>query len=175
MSVIEIRPRFEQFIPLPSAELRERLAAALQHPEAEIRGVVYEHYALLTIPHEKRHFWSPQMNLSIEPTPDGTTVRGLIGPHPTVWLMFTFIYALLAFISLIVLITGFSRVNLGLAAPELWVLPFTGGLALALYFAAKTGERLGRQEMEALYHFLGKALWGEGGVASDELRVGSYE
>ncbi|MCB0572673.1 MAG: hypothetical protein KDC66_23055 [Phaeodactylibacter sp.] len=158
MSVIEIRPRFQQQLAMSPSEVIERLRAALQQPGIDIIGAFMEHHVVLRFPPEKQHYWSPQLALELEEMEGGALLRGLFGPRPSVWLMFMFMYSILGLLSLFVAIMGFSQVSLGLSAPILWTLPIAAVLALFLYFSAKTGERLGRDEMLQLQNFLGEAL-----------------
>ena len=150
MTAIEIRPRFQQEIPLSKDEALARLRAALKRPGSPIIGYVADHHVTLKIPYDKQHFWSPQLALEVETheSGQGALIRGLFGPRPSVWLMFVFMYSIIGVICLFVAITGFSQVSLGIPAPVLWVLPVGAGLAIFLYLSANTGERLGKDEMQ---------------------------
>lgn len=160
MTAIEIRPRFQQEIPLSKDEALARLRAALKRPGTPIIGYVADHHVTLKIPYDKQHFWSPQLALEVETheSGQGALIRGLFGPRPSVWLMFVFMYSIIGVICLFVAITGFSQVSLGIPAPVLWVLPVGAGLAIFLYLSAKTGERLGKDEMQQLKRFLDEVV-----------------
>ncbi|MCB9297307.1 MAG: hypothetical protein H6559_29900 [Lewinellaceae bacterium] len=160
MTAIEIRPRFQQEIPLSKDEALARLRAALKRPGSPIIGYVADHHVTLKIPYDKQHFWSPQLALEVETheSGQGALIRGLFGPRPSVWLMFVFMYSIIGVICLFVAITGFSQVSLGIPAPVLWVLPVGAGLAIFLYLSAKTGERLGKDEMQQLKRFLDEVV-----------------
>ncbi|MCB9290938.1 MAG: hypothetical protein H6560_26780 [Lewinellaceae bacterium] len=160
MTAIEIRPRFQEQVPLSKEEALERLRAALKQPGSPIIGYVADHHVTLKIPYDKQHFWSPQLALEVETheSGEGALVRGLFGPRPSVWLMFVFMYSIIGVICLFVAITGFSQLSLGIPAPALWVLPIGGALAIVLYLSAKTGERLGEEEMHQLKLFLNQVL-----------------
>lgn len=160
MTAIEIRPRFYQEVPFGKEETLARLRAALNQPGSPIIGYVADHHVTLKIPYSRQHFWSPQLALEVEEheSGEGALIRGLFGPRPSVWLMFVFMYSIIGVICLFVAITGFSQLSLGIPAPALWVLPVGAGLAVFLYISAKTGERLGRDEMQQLKRFLDEAL-----------------
>lgn len=160
MTAIEIRPRFQQEIPLSKDEALARLRAALKQPGSPIIGYVADHHVTLKIPYDKQHFWSPQLALEVEAheSGQGALIRGLFGPRPSVWLMFVFMYSIIGVICLFVAITGFSQVSLGIPAPVLWVLPAGAGLAIFLYLSAKTGERLGKDEMQQLKRFMDEVV-----------------
>ncbi|MCB9274434.1 MAG: hypothetical protein H6564_10365 [Lewinellaceae bacterium] len=144
MSVIEIRPRFQQQLALSPSEAIERLRAALQQPGIDIIGAFMEHHVVLRFPPEKQHYWSPQLALELEEMEGGALLRRLFCSvrRPSVWLMFMFMYSILGMLSLFVAIMGFSQVSLGLSAPILWTLPIAAVLVLFLYFSAKPASGL---------------------------------
>lgn len=155
MEKIEVRPRFHHNTALPPEKVIALLKAALASEEAPVKGLVVDQHIYLKIPQEQQHFWSPQLNLEIENEENGTgsRINGLFGPRESVWLMFIFFYALLGFAIMIVSIMGFSQWNLGLSARILWALPILLLLLVFAYFTAKAGQKLGRDEMDTLYHF----------------------
>jgi hypothetical protein len=101
--------------------------------------------AHLKIPENERHYWSPQLTLQVEKRGDGSYIRGLYGPNPTVWTMFVFFYTLFAVIGLIGTIFGLSQLQLGYPAWALWALPISLVAIAALYLAARRGQRIGSQ------------------------------
>ena len=154
----EIRPRFKKTISLSEEEIVERFQKALKQPNAPVTGTVVDHHIFLKIPAHQQHYWSPQLDLEIEETEEGSLIRGLFGPKPSVWFMFVFFYILLGFISMVVAIMGFSQLNLGLSAKILWLLPISLVLFLFIFFTAKTGQKLGKDEMFLLYDFYENTL-----------------
>ena len=158
MSSLEIRPRFRRLVPWKPPQVIDRFRRRLGNGEAPVRGLIVDHHVTLKIPYESQHFWSPQLDLEVEEHPEGTLVRGLYGPHPSVWLMFVFFYAALGFIATIVAIIGFSQWNLGLSAGILWLLPVMGFILLMVWLSARAGQKLGREQMEELQAFLDQTL-----------------
>jgi hypothetical protein len=159
MSMVEIRPRFKQVVTMAPEEVLARLEFAKEKPETSVRVVMVDHHVTLKIPAEEQHYWSPQLSVTIDAEGENSSlIRGLFGPRPSVWLMFTFFYSVIGAICLFVAITGFAQLSLGIPAPVLWTLPVGAVLALVLYFSAKAGERLGREEMYVLKNFLDEAL-----------------
>lgn len=157
MSAIEIRPRFQQSVPIPQPEVLQRFEQALEQASG-LEGSIIDHHVVLRIPVDQQHYWSPQLSLTLEEEETGTLIRGLFGPRSSVWLMFVFMYSSIGVISLFIAITGFSQLSLGMPAPALWALPVAALLALGLYLVAKTGERLGREEMHLLKNFMDATL-----------------
>jgi hypothetical protein len=158
MTAIEIRPRFREIYHLSPTDTVSKIRDAIEQEDSSVKGLVVDQHITLLIPFDERHYWSPQLSIDIEEHEEGSLLRGLYGPKPSVWLMFMFLYSLLGVIALFVAITGFSQYSLGMPAPVLWVLPVAAVIALFLYISAKTGERLGRDQMHQLHYFLDEVL-----------------
>ncbi|MDX1667039.1 MAG: hypothetical protein R3350_07415 [Saprospiraceae bacterium] len=160
MSTVSLRPRFSLEIDLPPGELIGRFRRALDSPDNRISGLIVDHHIRLALPPQERHFWSPQLNLEVESLKDaeGSLIRGHYGPSPEVWLMFVFFYSLLGFGILIVSIMGFSQLNLGLSARILWALPALLLVLLLVFWSARIGQRLGREQMDELHVFMKSAI-----------------
>lgn len=158
MTAIEIRPRFRKVVAIPSEEALQRIRQALDAPQSKIRGYIVDHHVVLKIPPEEQHYWSPQLSLELEAEEDSTLIRGLYGPKPSVWLMFIFFYAILGFVSLVVMVMGFSQLNLNLSARILWLLPIALLLMVMVYLSAKAGQKKGHSQMEELHRFFEGAI-----------------
>ncbi len=154
MSTLEIRPRFEVKSPLSQQEVLSRFDEALKRPEAYFRGYIVDWHVVLKIPSEDDHFWSPQLSMDVVEKEDGAMLYALIGPKPSVWLLFVFFYFFLGFILTIIAIIGFSRWNLGLSSGILWLLPILGTVWVLVYISANFGKKLGRDQMEKLVLFV---------------------
>lgn len=162
MTAIEIRPRFRKKTRLNVGETLQCFRLALDNPQAKIKGYIVDHHVILKIPVEDQHYWSPQLSLEVEEASDGALIRGLYGPKPSVWLMFIFFYAALGFVSLVVMVMGFSQLNLNLSGRILWLLPIAAILFIMVYLSAKAGQKKGHDQMETLHHFFEEALNGKG-------------
>lgn len=158
MSQVEIRPRFQRESLLSKDEVLHRLKTALDRRDQPVRGLIVDHHVTLKIPVEEQHFWSPQLSLEVEEAENGSLIRGLYGPRPSVWLMFVFFYAFLGFVSVIIAIIGFSEWSLGLPGRILWLLPAFAFITAMIYLSARAGQRLGHDETVRLQEFLDETL-----------------
>jgi len=103
---------------------------------------------------EEQHYWSPQLSLSMEEETDGKTlIRGLYGPNPGVWLMFTFVHIATSVAAMFVLIIGLSNMSLGLSSMILWSLPVLAVISLIMYLIARAGRKMGEEQLFDLHHF----------------------
>lgn len=150
----EIRPRFKVETTQSIQDLVAKIDAKLKDENSPCKGHVYAGYAKLYIPIELQHYWSPQLTVTFETVDKKSILRGMYGPRPTVWTMFIFFYALIAFLLVIVLVIGLSYWSLGKSITILWFVPVLLGVFFSLYFVAYSGQKLGRDEMVTLHHFL---------------------
>ena len=153
MSSFRIRPRFRERMKLSQEAFKQTLHEAIDDNE-EFVGLLSESYCVIKIPHQDRHYWSPQLTITVEDE-DGEdiTVRGLYGPKPSVWAVFFMAYAALGVLSLFVGVYGLSQIMLEKAAPILWLIPGFAVIALILYFVAQGGQKIGAEQMFRIHHF----------------------
>jgi len=158
MTSYHIRPRFQEIIAASPEVIQHRIQAYAETvTDCHLTDGVPGHL-VVKIPPADQHYWSPQLGLTFEEHEEGTLVRGLYGPNPTVWLLFMFGYGTLGTIALFIAIIGFSQKNLGIDAPILWVLPVLAAAALTLYLIAQFGQKIGAEQMFTLHHFYEAAV-----------------
>lgn len=153
MSSFRIRPRFKHLVPKALAEVEKEIIQSLEaNQEVYTAGFVQGHAHLL-IPVKERHFWSPQLHLSTEASDEGTIIRGLYGPNPTVWGLFFFGYVALGMAFFFTSFWGLTKWSLDQPAGILWALPFIAVAAVVLYLIAQMGQKVGAEQMYRLHHF----------------------
>lgn len=161
MTSIRIRPRFKKSTVETGEMLTERFKEKLKEPSTPCVGRVLPNYMVFRIPEQKRHFWSPQLSVSIDKDIDDeskTILRGLYGPNPTVWALIFYGYIILGVLGLFALIAGLSELSLGNEPYMLWALPGFGIMALILYFIAQFGQKMGVEETFLIHHFFEETL-----------------
>ena len=147
MTDIGMRPKFDMITPCDPNTVLKGLGEYLSTDTAPIQGKVFPSSAVLKVHPEELHFWSPQMQISIEPhLPTGSVVHGLIGPRPSVWSMFVASYTFWTFLGAMGMIFGLSQVSLGQPATAIWAGPISVLALCFTYFAARTGRRLGGEQ-----------------------------
>lgn len=160
-STVEFRPRFKLYVNLTPEEIEERLIFFLKdHNPDDIRwrSSVGYHIVMRTPP-EKRHFWSPQMDINL--TKEGerlTVVRGLIGPLPVVWTMYVFFYAIFGLGGLTALMAGGSQFALGHEPWAWYFVPVSIVFSLLMAMFSQFGKKLANAEMRQLKSLVDRAL-----------------
>ena len=158
MTSFRIRPRFIHSSHESPEEIYKKFKDRLSEENSPVSGVTIPEHIILKIHNEQRHYWSPQLSLSLEKKGDITLIRGLYGPNPNVWATFFFGYAALGIIALFTCMIGLSQWFLGLDAYWLWMFPICLFIAFILYLIAQAGQKVGAQQMFEIHHFYEKTI-----------------
>ncbi|MEM1117567.1 MAG: hypothetical protein AAF845_18265 [Bacteroidota bacterium] len=153
-----LRPRFEYVAPWPVQAAPERLRAALEQPGAPCRGRVYGGHAVLYVLHDQERVWSPFLSLDLVGHGEGTLVRGLFGPKPSIWSLFVAAYAASGFGAVFAAGFAFAQWTLGQPPWGLWLFVASGLGAIATYAFARYGQTRGRGQMDVLRGVVDDAL-----------------
>lgn len=158
MTSFRIRPRFQVETTHTIDEIQTRISQKLKEETTTCVGNIIHGHIVLRIPPDEQHYWSPQLSLTLETSDTGTLIRGLYGPSPNVWTLFTFSYATIGMLLMFISIIGFSQKNLGQTAPILWTLPVLLGIGIILYVMSQMGQKVGAEQTFTLHHFLEEAI-----------------
>ena len=169
MSEVQLRPRYKYRSSLAPGELKGRITAALEDSQVNIKNLqkrATKYHLILSYPRQHRHFWSPVMDMNIEPRPDQTSlVRVLIGPEPSVWTLFMFFYTVGGLAVILGVVFGTSQYMLGKGSWLFMLIP--AGLLLIgfFYFAGLAGKGKANEQMHELKSFVetatGEAIFHE--------------
>ncbi len=155
-----IRPRFKVDCDLLPGEVIQRIREGLKEPNAACIGNATIGFATLIVPDKDRHYWSPQLTVTVEAKESGTgsIVRGMYAPAPAVWTMFVFFYAGLGLAIVALLMVGLSYYSLDQPATVLWWVPVLVALFLTFYLVSYFGQKMGRQQMVILHGFAERCI-----------------
>jgi len=158
MTSFRVRPRFNQIINMEPDQIKDLIRSALDTSKLPITAIYLPNQITLRIIASEKHYWSPQLNLTLEKYQDGTRIRGLYGPNPSVWAIFFFSYSALGIIGLFAGMVILSQYTLKMDTPFWWVVPLTMVLGGVLYIIAQTGQKIGAEQMFTLHHFYEETL-----------------
>lgn len=158
LSIREIRPRFNQDVNYTFEELKDLLEKALEEPNAPVTGKVHRGYASFFIPVKDQHYWSPQLSVTFEEEENGTHIRGLYGPKPSVWTMLMFFYAIIGFTTVVITIMGFGMRSLNKDSSVLWFLPVLIIAFFSIYAVGYFGKKKGYDQIVVIHNFFEKAI-----------------
>lgn len=172
---MQIRPRFKTFVALSLQEIRQRIQFQLDKSDAPCRGTVLKSFAVLRIPSEQQHYWSPELSIEAEEKENGTEIRGLFAPKPPVWTFFASLYFLIIFVGIAGGFYGLIQLNLGMAPNALWTVPFSLFSLGGAYALAYTGQKLSQSQMLTLRSFLMHAIAADPEATASSLNQPSLE
>ncbi|MBK9034512.1 MAG: hypothetical protein IPL61_25140 [Myxococcales bacterium] len=154
------RPRFSFHLThAPDAAIARVDAYLSAHPHP-VTGRVFRRTVMLTLAEDRRHFWTPHLEVQFSDAPtDGTDVDGTFAPHPRLWTTFVATQLLFGILALGLAIYVFSLWSLGqgLLVPALLLAGALIGGGLS-YGTAYIGQGLGSEQMYELRSFLDAAL-----------------
>lgn len=153
-----LRPRFEIDVRMGPDEVTAALQRALEHESSGVEGFARERHAQINIPHGEHHFWSPELQIEIEPADGGARIIGKIGPHSRVWTMFMAAHAAVAISAGFAVLFGLSQWMLGQAPTGLLAIPAALALHGFIAGAAFIGQGLGADHTFRLRAFVEDAL-----------------
>lgn len=152
MSSFGIRPHFSETIDLNPDEAQAKFIRAIEQGEHHCELKSFQGFVCLRIPVEHRHFWSPRLNLSLNPTEDGKTIlQGVYGPNANVWSLFLYGYLLTASLALFTGILGFAQLTIGNTPWGLWIFGAMLAVGTGLYVLAQFGQKLGAAQTFRLH------------------------
>lgn len=146
----KIRPTFTIRLAASADEVMTTLRGRLQESEYADCSKSKGRCADLFLEKSERRVWSPYLTIQVEPTEDGSMVRGRYAPHPEVWTLFVFLYAVVGFLALMGLMLGFVQWQSGLVPWGLWGCYVGIPGFFLLYLISAAGQRLSAHQMEKL-------------------------
>ncbi len=160
-TISDIRPRFDFTINITEEEAFRKVEDQKKKNEGKVMVRIEGDQVKLDVPLKDRHYWSPQISFRIEKDEDDaskTRVKGVIGPRPAVWTMFTLIYLAIGTLGLSLSFYGISKWMLGNFSHLVWGLPIAAVLMATAYKAGKIGEKLGHDQVEILKGFIDQSF-----------------
>ncbi len=156
LNTIRTRPRFVYESHLSKERFLDLLKDYFRKKNKTIGGFVTNDISLFRIRETKDSIWSPCLQLMIEEDPYDkvTYVRGLFGPRPSIWTMFSFFYFGSMVLGLLAFCFYFASLSFSPMPYLLYVGLFFSGLILALFFTSKLGQASTRNQMRLLKTFI---------------------
>ena len=155
----EIRPRFKRILTQDEktvlSHFRKSMLTIRTHG---LEGIVVGNHIIIKHPVDQQSMWTPELNISIDPHPKGTEVRGLAGPRSSIWLMFIFFYSLLGIASIFIFMFWVTRHQLGMSSGILWLIPVLLLIIGAMYLSARMGQKLSKDQLLKLKHYVRQIL-----------------
>ncbi|HRH97109.1 MAG TPA: hypothetical protein PLB55_14305 [Prosthecobacter sp.] len=147
-----LRPRFTQVLDMGVDAARELIASGACRHEDRCEVKSFPGYVSLHVLEKDSQYWSPRLNLSLEPEPDGRTrVTGTYGPNANVWSAFLYGYLLVGSAGVFAGLLGLCQWWLGMTAWGLWIFFAMLGIAAGMCVMAQCGQKVGEQQTLVLH------------------------
>ncbi len=153
-----LRPRFELTAQMSAADALASIARALEDPSVPLEGIAGRDSAQINIPAAEANLWSPELQIRVDELDGRARVRGRVGPHPHVWMLFVALQLLIALLCLGATMFGVSQLMVSEQPRALLLLPALVLLSAFVAGGAFIGQGLGAAHVFRLRAFVDEAL-----------------
>ena len=150
----QLRPRFRYYVENTPQEVCDALKTAFKKNARGFTGSALPYHVVVDYPKNGRHYWSPQLDLSLEKYDQGTLIRGMVGPRPNVWTKFMFFYAIAGLSGVAGVIIGTGQWSMGTTPNAFWLLPLSIIIFVTVYLIGQSGKRIAHDESVQIHNFL---------------------
>ncbi|MGY6562666.1 MAG: hypothetical protein ACXITV_11220 [Luteibaculaceae bacterium] len=150
--VFKLRNRFKIQSPFSAQEIHERVKEHIVSQKLlflQYKKITENHRALC-FGKQYRNLFTPQVDLVLEPKEKETEIRCLIGPEPTIWTFFAFIYGMLAVILLFSAMHWSAYYSMGKSANSYLISLLSGILIVATYLVVLYTKSKQQRQMDFL-------------------------
>jgi hypothetical protein len=158
---VRMRPVFRWTTEGSSEEFVDRLEQVASFDPA-VRIQRGRGHAMLSIPDEARHTWSPTLDIQVSDHPAGAYIFARVSPAPEVWTLFVFCYAATSAVTIFGTVLGWSQHIIGASPWGLWALPIGLLICGGLYAASFVGRGLGAHQIHQILAVVEASLGIEG-------------
>lgn len=152
MSSFRIRPHFIHEEETPLAQVQDEIVRHVETEEDRVEIKTFPDYLTLVIPEEDQHFWSPQLNLSLEETESGgTQITGTYGPNTNVWSMYLYGYLIGICVAGVVTVFAISKWVVSGWTTGFYFVGATLAVLAGMYLSAQIGQKLAAQQTFELH------------------------
>ena len=149
---IRLRLRFYKDVQESIDAVRQKFENYKLNCTEDCQLKIKHNHIWMHMPESKREYWSPHLHLELEPKDNnGTHIRGLFGPDPTLWTLVMFLHFMVAGVFVIFCAIAYS--NYVLKQPttmDLIVMLLMVCVWFLLYFIARQIRFKGNGQMNEL-------------------------
>ncbi len=154
---IQLRPRYKKETKASQAKIATEILHAIKQSK-NINGKVINNNVYLKFSDDNVKYYSPELNITIRKTENGSIVKGVAGPNSKIWATFMVFYGLSVMLFIFGGLLGISEKMLGIDSYWILSVPSSIILFILVFIASKYGERLGSEQLVQLCDFLDDAV-----------------
>lgn len=159
LNKILLKPRFRVELHENPDFIISKFKENLDQNNCEFCSKISNDHIFIDIPDKEQKIWSPQLELVIEESEQGSSIRGLFAPKPTIWTFFIFLHFITA-IGFLIFFALFYADNAAGNDPRIWIYGMSAMVFLWFfwYLLGQIGKKKAKIQMEKLKRFLINSL-----------------
>ena len=153
---IILRPRFKILVKENHLILLDRFRGIKKNINQKHISKVVQNYILMDIPANENRFWSPQLEVRVDPVDENTSeLNCLFGPKGIVWTFFMFLHFICAGVFFVFFVITYANWTLEKA----YLTPLSICLSMiivwiTLYIVGRIGKKLAQSQIRELRNYL---------------------
>lgn len=153
---IILRPRFKILVNENHLILIEKFREIKKNSNQKHISKVVQNYILMDIPANENRFWSPQLEVRVDPVDENTSeLNCLFGPKGIIWTFFMFLHFICAGVFFVFFVITYANWTL----EKTYLTPLSICLSMiivwiTLYIVGRIGKKLAQSQMKELRNYL---------------------
>lgn len=159
LNKILLKPRFSIEVQQPKDFIIEKFKDNLNQADCKYCSKMGNDHIFIDLPKEEQKIWSPQLEVVIEAKKEGSVIRGLFAPKPSMWTLFIFLHFVDAIAFLIFFALYYAH-KVSDKETNIWIIAMLACVIvwIALYLLGQLGKKKSTQQIQDLKQFLIKTL-----------------
>ncbi len=121
-SEYRVKLRQQYYLSEEPERLLDKFKVSLDQNPSSIIGKIVKPNVFLQIDNSEKHYWSPEMTITIDKENEKTSVREVIGPNPSVFTFTMFLIFFAGTLFLFTLMFLFSQITLNMDTSFTWII-----------------------------------------------------
>lgn len=121
-SEYRVKLRKQYYLPDEPELLFDKFKVSLEQNPSFIIGRIMKPSVFLQIDNSEKHYWSPEMTISIEKEDNKTSIREVLGPNPSIFTFTMFLIFFAGTLFLFTLMFLFSQITLNMDTSFTWMI-----------------------------------------------------
>jgi len=163
VSLFTLRPTACRMVDQPAQDVLAQFSTFIERSGGRYEGEILSRHVTLTIPDDRRHFWSPWYNIDVESDESDASrsqVRLRFSPHPNIWTSVALTYLALFTAGTLAGLFGFSQMMADASPTAFFIVPVCIVIAAGVLIASHIGQSLAAEQMAELESAVNALLTG---------------
>lgn len=159
LNKVLLKPRFKIEVQQQKDFIIQQFKDNLNQPDCKYCSKMGNDHIFIDLPKEEQKLWTPQLEVVVEQKENGSLIRGLFAPKPSMWTFFIFLHFVDAIAFLIFFALYYANKVSG-GETQLWVfaMVFCVVAWIMLYLLGQIGKKKSEKQIQDLKHFLKNTL-----------------